>query len=633
MTELPELEPFVDTMRRLIELERRAEIEESTRLLETLSAEELQRRGRCLLHLEMGGLDFGFGGRAQVELRSTKPDAPLPSHRIQTGDVVMIRPAESTSEEGPTGVVSRVRKDHLAVSLDQDLEEEFAGRLRLDKVANDVTYRRLREGLDRLKDERDPPARRLRSVLFGERPVHTPESTPISPVDEKLDASQRAAVELALGSPDFALIHGPPGTGKTTTLAELVHQAVRAGDKVLACAASNVAVDHLAEKLITRGLRVVRLGHPARLLPAILESSLDAQVERSPSQRLLRELRKDLDVTQKRLLRTRNFSERRELKTDLRHIRRGIREVEKGIVRNILVAAEVVLTTNTGAGTPHLQGFDFDRVVIDEAAQAVEVSCWIPLLLGRRAVFAGDHRQLPPTIRSREAAQGGLEVTLFERMAESFPDHCHMLEVQYRMHETIMNWASHALYDGRLVAHDSVKAHRLADLPTVDETEETATPVFFVDTAGFDAPEGTDPENIARFNEGEVKLVGKVLEQLTRAGVAPRNIGVITPYNAQVDRLRRRWNETYPALEIDTVDGFQGREKEAIVLSLVRSNDRGEVGFLAEERRLNVAITRARRHVTIIGDSATISSNPFLGGLVDYLQEHALYRSAWEMDA
>ncbi|MCA8961516.1 MAG: IGHMBP2 family helicase, partial [Planctomycetes bacterium] len=278
-----------------------------------------------------------------------------------------------------------------------------------------------------------------------------------------------------------------------------------------------------------------------------------------------------------------------------------------------------------------LSDFEFDLVVLDEAAQAIEASCWIPLLDGARAVFAGDHRQLPPTIRSREAARQGLDVTLFERLADEFPSHRHMLEIQYRMNQHIMEWSSRALYDDALIAHDSVRDHRLVDLDGVAETEETTTPLLFIDTAGFDAPEETDPENISRWNEGEARLVSTLLARLVGAKVAPRDIGVITPYNAQVDLLRRRLSEPYPGLEIDTVDGFQGREKEAIILSLVRSNDRGEVGFLAEKRLLNVAITRARRHVTVIGDSATISHDAFLAGLVDYLQESALYRSAWEM--
>ncbi len=630
MSRTPDLAAFVRRTLELLDLEREAEIAEATLLQQRLTPEQLQQRGRCILNLEMTDVFFGLGGRAYVEMSPTNA-SQLPSHRMQTGDVVLIRSSSDDENEEPTGVISKVKREAITIALDEDLERELRGKLRLDKVANDVTYKRLRDGLHLLERTEDAPGKMIRAIAFGDRPGHVPEAVDYEPFDKNLDPSQREAVGFALGAKEFSLIHGPPGTGKTTTVAELIHQAVRGRDKVLASAASNIAVDNLAEKLVARGLKVVRLGHPARLLPAVVDSSLDAQVERSDGRRLIRELRKDLDTVQKRLLRTRSYHERKDLKTELRYLRRGIRETENGIVRSIIASAEVVLATNIGAADSKLRDVEFDLVVLDEAAQAIEASCWIPLLRGRRAVFAGDHRQLPPTIRSREAARGGLDVTLFERLADEFPDHCRLLETQYRMHESIMNWSSEAMYNGRLIAHDSVRRHLLSELGGVEETEETTTPVLFIDTAGFDAPEQTDAENISRWNDGEAALVVEHVSRLVTAGVGTKQIGVITPYNAQVNVLRKRLSEAYPGLEVDTVDGFQGREKEAIVLSLVRSNDRGEVGFLAEERRLNVAITRARRHVAVIGDSATISSNAFLASLVEYLQTHGVHKSAWEL--
>lgn len=636
---MPQLDVFIDKMTRLIELERQAEIEETRRLLATLKPAELQRRGRCLLDLRSSGTRFGLGGRIQLDLVPASTPQ-LPAHRIQVGDVVAILNMKSTSkkalDEAPTGVVAKVRRDSVTVALDRDLESDLAGALRLDKVANDVTYRRLRDALTGLAAARLEHAGRLRRVCFDEVPPASLDADPITPFNDQLNASQHEAVAFALDAPDLALIHGPPGTGKTTAVVELIRQAVARGERVLACAASNVAVDHLAEKLTGTEAKIVRVGHPARLLPAVVENSLDALVEKSEGQRLIRQLQQDLDTCLKRMKRTRGYHTRQEYRQEARALRQGIRETEQRIVRDILTQSDVVLATSTGVGSRHFVGLSFDRVVIDEAAQALEVACWIPMLKAPRAVLAGDHLQLPPTIRSVEAERAGLGVTLFGRLAEKYPEVSHLLEIQYRMHETIMTWSSKALYGGRIRAHESVARHRLSDLPGVEANADTNPVALFIDTAGFDATEETDEAKEARWNTGETKLVHHHVDALIRSGVRPRAIAVIAPYSAQVDRLRRRFAAStggidYQGLEVDTVDGFQGREKEAVVISMVRSNDRQEVGFLSERRRMNVAVTRARRQVAVIGDSATVSANPFLASLVEYLTDHGEYRSAWEI--
>lgn len=630
---MSQLADFIDRCGRLLELERQAEIDETHRLLANLSAAELQRRGRCLIDLRLGETRFGLGGRIHIDL--TPASSPhLPAHRIQVGDVVAIQPmrgGKRDASDAPTGVVAKVRRESVVIALDRDLESDLNGALRIDKVANDVTYRRLREALTALGSAKVGVANRLRRVCFGEAEPRVLDADPITPFDPQLNPSQHEAVAFALEAPDVALIHGPPGTGKTTAVVELIRQAVAAGERVLACAASNVAVDHLAEKLCDTEVTIVRVGHPARLNPAVVGNSLDALVERSESQALVRELQNDLDRKLKRMRRAGNYHDRQSLRQEVRYLRQGIREAEQRIVRDILKGADVILATNTGAGARHFDGLEFDRVVIDEAAQSLEAACWIPLLKGPRAVLAGDHLQLPPTIRSIEAERGGLGVTLFGRLAERFPATAHLLDVQYRMNETIMRWSSDALYGGKIHAHESVATHRLPGLPGVAETEDTAPVAIFIDTAGFDASEMTDEAQESRWNDGEGRLVDIHVHRLLDAGVPARDIAVITPYSAQVDRLRRRFADIR-RLEVDTVDGFQGREKEAVVISLVRSNDRREVGFLADRRRMNVAITRARRQVTVIGDSATVSANPFLEKLLAYLTEHGQYRSAWEYE-
>ncbi len=628
---------FVDRHLALLELERQAEVDEARRLRAELPADELERRGLALLRLRCVDESIGLGGRTILELAPTRAEE-LPANRFSSGDIVTLSGSQNApsgrTRDLPTGVVVRLRRDWIRVALDRDLEERLDEPIRLDRVANDVTYRRQREALELLRTPpTGGPARRLREVCFGLREPVFDDPRSVEPFDPTLDASQRAALEFLLTARDVALLHGPPGTGKTTTVVELVRHAVTRGDKVLACAGSNVAVDNLVDKLATCGVSVVRLGHPARLNERVLEHSLDALVERAEGTRIVGDLRREIDNVRRQVSRSRDRHQRREHIGDLRRLRREIREIERWTVGQIVDGAQVVLTTNTGAADSILAEREFDLVVLDEAAQSIEASSWVPLLKAKRAVLAGDHRQLPPTVVSRQAARDGLDETLFDRLASQYSDDAmRMLTVQYRMHERIMNWSSQALYDGRLAAADAVREHRLIDLEHVSTAprDETALPVLMIDTAGCDLEEELEVEGDSRSNEGEAGIVVRHVETLIEAGVRPDEIAVITPYNAQVAKLRLLLERRYDRLEVGSVDGFQGREKEAVIISTVRSNPRGQVGFLADERRMNVAVTRARRHVAIIGDSATIASDPFLAALVEYCEREGEYRSAWE---
>ncbi|MEW6745729.1 MAG: IGHMBP2 family helicase [Planctomycetota bacterium] len=624
---------YVREALRLVALERAAEIEETRSLQATLPARALERRGLCLTRLVPVEEEAGLGGRTLVTLARSR-GGELPAHRISAGDVVSVREAGAAGDRASaavTGVVTRVRREQIVVALDRDDDPLPEGALRLDKVANDTTYERMRRALERLARAEGTPAARLVQVCFGVADPEPVEPRSFVAFDAGLDPSQRAAVAFALGSPLIALIHGPPGTGKTTTAAELIRQEVACGHKVLACAPSNVAVDTLLEKLVPAGLRLVRLGHPARLLPAVVEQSLDVLVQRSEEKKLAVEVRRELDRVRKKLRRWLDGATFRALREDVRRLRRELADLDAAAVRHLLGEAQVVLSTATGALDSVLGEREFDLAVVDEAAQALEPACWIPLLRARRAVLVGDACQLPPTVLSREAEAQGLGTTLFERLHAARGERLsRMLTLQYRMHETIMNWSSREFYDGRLEAHAAVRKHRLSDLTGVATTEETDAPLLFIDTAGCDFEEQRDAEGDSKYNEGEARLVIERIEALRSAGLGADQIAVITPYNAQVDLLRQGLAR-HPGLEIDSVDGFQGREKEAVVISLVRSNPRGEVGFLADHRRLNVAVTRARRHVTLIGDSATIACDPFLARLVDYCQQNGEYRSAWEM--
>jgi ATP-dependent RNA/DNA helicase IGHMBP2 len=630
----------IDRMFRLIDLERRAEIEESASLLGRLSGPQLEARGVSIGRLAVADEDAGLGGRILLGFERTSGE-PLPPSRIGPGDIVRVAAPDPSgggrgkgaAERQPSGVVWRKTARRVTVAFD-DLPEDGVGEgaLRIDRVANDITYRRMREALDRLRGaDRGRPAQ-LREVLLGEREPRFDAVRPLEPLDRGLNTSQVEAVRLALAARDVALIHGPPGTGKTTAVAELVRQAVARRERVLATAPSNVAVDNLAEILARSGARVVRIGHPARLLPAVVDLSLDAQVADHPHTRLAADLRRQAARALKRIGREKDYSARRTLRDELRALRREIASAEEDAVREVLDRADVVLATCTGAADSVLAAREFDLAVVDEAAQALEPAAWIPILRSDRLVLAGDHRQLPPTIISRDAEREGLGVTLFDRlMARGGERWSRLLAIQYRMHRLIMEYPSRELYEGRLEADPSVAGHLLTGLPDVEEAPETLAPLLFIDTSGCGYDEETEAEGESKENAGEAEAAARHAERLVELGVPAGRIGVITPYSAQVRRLRDRLAPLGDDLEVDTVDGFQGREKEAIVISLVRSNPRGEVGFLADVRRINVAVTRARRHLAVFGDGATVARDPFIAGFIAHCEEAGAYRTAWEL--
>ena len=415
-------------------------------------------------------------------------------------------------------------------------------------------------------------------------------------------------------------------------------QAVARGDRVLCCAASNAAVDNLVERLRVHSprLRCVRLGHPARLAPAVLAASLEAAVQSADSTALASDCRKEMKQLSARLLKltSRERQERRETRQQLSRLGREERQRSKAAIQEVLCGAQVAACTLSGALSRSLrlaaQERPFDLLVLDEAAQALEAACWGPLLMARRAVLAGDHLQLPPTVLSDAAQAGGLGTTLFERAHAAHPPLCAMLTQQYRMNSLIADWASRELYEGRLHAPPEVAQRELGQL---DSRLADQPVLLFVDTAGCDCDEAGDGES--RSNEGEARAAMAHVRHLLKMGLAPQQIGLITPYSAQVALLRdlrQQVGAALDGLEVSTVDGFQGREKEAVVISCVRSNSAGEVGFLSDRRRFNVAVTRARRHCCIVGDSETLRKDAFLGRLCDWIEEHGDVRSAAEYD-
>ncbi|NXD70985.1 SMBP2 protein, partial [Eolophus roseicapillus] len=608
---------------------------------ESVSLKELQRRGVCLLKLHAASQRTGLYGRLLVTFQPRKhdPDAELPSNSFGPGDIAGLYDAASQGDALCTGIVTRVTSRAVTVAFEDSqntLSLDHERSYRLLKLANDVTYNRLRKALNALKQYRGGPASDLIDVLFfSAEPRAFSETKPLQLYNNSLDASQREAVSFSLAQRELAIVHGPPGTGKTTTLVEIILQAVQQGLKVLCCAPSNVAVDNLVERLAGHSVRILRLGHPARLLEPIQRHSLDAVLARGDTAQIVADIRKDIDQACAKTKKAQDKGERSHFLSEIKTLRKELKEREETAMATALSHASVVLATNTGASSEGplklLPDNHFDLVVIDECAQALEASCWIPLLKAPKCILAGDHKQLPPTIISHKAAAKGLALSLMERLIGRYGQKVvKMLTVQYRMHEAIMHWASSELYGGRLTAHPTVAQHLLKDLPGVTSTEETTTPLLLIDTAGCGLFELEVEDEQSKGNPGEVQLAGLHIQALVEAGVKAKDIAVVAPYNLQVDMLREHLGHSYPELEIKSVDGFQGREKEAVILSFVRSNRKGEVGFLAEERRLNVAVTRARRHVAIICDSGTAGREPFLQRLLAHVSQHGDVRSAFE---
>ncbi len=597
--------------------------EEKARLADAaarLSLSEREARGLALADVE--ALDEAvLAGRSLVTYG--KPGRPLGASRIGVGSLVRVELRREKRDDAPSGVVARRSRDRVGVVFDEPPPDwATAGRVALELVPSPVTWERLSAGLRRAGS---PEGKRWHAVLAGEGPRFLP--APRGPaLETTLAPEQQAALDLADRALDVALVHGPPGTGKTTVLVEVIRRAVARGEKVLAAAPSNLAADNLLERLVAAGVDGVRVGHPARVVPALLDRTLEARVEGSESARIAAGLVEEALALRREARKRKEkrgpgrFSQSRGAERQARELLAEARALEDRAEREVLDRAPVVVATLTGVDAPVLSGRRFALAVVDEATQAVEPAAILALLRADRAVLAGDHLQLPPTVISSSASEGGLGVSLFERLAEAHGAAAMVtLAEQRRMNEAIMRFPSEALYGGRLRAHPSVAGWRL------DEE-----PFLFVDTAGTGFEEGAPEGSESRHNEGEADLVVREVERVLALGLSPADLAVISPYDAQVQRIRQLLAaRVEEGLEVDTVDGFQGREKEAVVVSLVRSNDDGEVGFLADVRRMNVAITRARKKLVVIGDSATVARHPFYERFVRHAQETGAWASAW----
>lgn len=620
-------------LQRCLDLEADAEAAEVVKQARRATGNAAERGGTCLIGLVIRDETAGFGGRVVVTLGKRDRRLELPWTRLNSGTPVVLIEEQSKAEQGCRGVVTRRDRDTITVAC-SDSPEPVADRptFRLQVSSDEIARQRQRDALRRVATSEQKRLGALRRTLLGEEEPKfqtRKDWQPLTPLDD----SQREAVSHALAAEDVAIIHGPPGTGKTTTVVELIRQAIRRGEKVLACAPSNLAVDNMLERLLAGGEKALRIGHPARVLPELREHTLDEQVETHPDLKLAREWTKQAWALRRQAGKyTRTAPEpgmRRNLREEANQLLDDARQIEARLVEHLLDSANVLCATLTGLDYELLRDRQFDLVVIDEAGQTTEPPCWIPLLRSRRVVLAGDHCQLPPTIMSPDARREGFHVSLMERLVELWGDKiARRLTTQYRMHEQIMQFSSDEFYDSALTAADSVAGHLLADFPGVVASPLTQTPIRFIDTAGSSCDEQAEADGSSRENPGEAEFVNRQLDELLAAGILPEDIAVITPYAAQARRLRDLID--HPAIEIDTVDGFQGREKEAVVISLVRSNNKGELGFLTDTRRMNVALTRARRKLIVFGDSSTLANHEFYLRLLEYFELQDAYGTVWD---
>lgn len=633
----------------LIKLERQADLEQYRQKVLLRSLTQRVKEGVTWYPVRLVRDYIGTGERIILELqRVHQLDQP---HSFQSGKLVSLfcNASGKPEKEHLNAVINYVQDNTLVITLNGDDLPDWIedGQLGVDVMFDEMTYKEMEYALKAVMKAEDNRVAEFREIFLGNiknkiSEKNQPASSSIHYQEsiKLLNESQVKAVDKILKTEDVAFIHGPPGTGKTTTLVQAIVLTNKIEGQVLVCTPSNAAIDLLVEKLTDQGLNVVRIGHPARVTEQTLSKTLDARIATHANYSELRALRKKMEQVRNQATKyKRNFGyqekeQRRLLKEEARTLKSDADMLEFYIINDLLQAADVICSTLVGSSHPVIRGRKFKTVFIDEAAQSLEPACWIPLLKSQRVILAGDHCQLPPTIKSNDAANDGLAVTLFEKGIAKHPEMATMLRVQYRMHEAIMKFSSRYFYEDELVAHVSVKSELL---------RPNQLPVDFIDTAGCGYSEQQDPETLSRFNLEEASLLIQQTEKLVEEiGLEvwleqTISMGIITPYRAQVDHLHKLADAS-PVLEplhklitINTVDAFQGQERDVIAISFVRSNEKAEVGFLGDIRRTNVAMTRARKKLIMVGDSATLGSHPFYVELLEYVQTNGFYRSAFEI--
>lgn len=606
-----------------LKVEYEYEKEQFRRQTEVMGIGRKVKRGMCWHPVRLGRSYYNALNQLVVEVERTE-DREI-EHLFEYG-----RPVCLFSEDGAgklsylnfVATVSYVEEDRMVVVLPgPDALVALQGRERLgvQLYFDETSYRLMFEALQQVMSVRNNRLAELRDLFHGPQSLSWFQFQPVR--FPWLNPSQEAAVNRVLHAKDVAIVHGPPGTGKTTTLVEAIYETLHRENQVLVCAQSNMAVDWISEKLVDRGVSVLRIGNPTRVNDKMLSFTYERRFEAHPDYPQLWSIRK---AVRELYARGRKGAEREAVRQKINSLKDRATELEIRIHAALFGEARVIACTLTGSANRLLAGQKFGTLFIDEAAQALEAACWIAIRKADRVVLAGDHQQLPPTVKSPQALRAGLGRTLMQALVANKPEAVSLLQLQYRMNEEIMHFSSRWFYDGRLQAAPEVKYRGLLDFDT---------PIEWIETDELDSPEEFVGENYGRINKPEAELtVAQLKAYIAKIGrerfLEERiDVGVISPYKAQVQYLRQllRRDEFFKpyrhALTVNTVDGFQGQERDVILISLVRANEEGQIGFLGDLRRMNVAMTRARMKLIILGNAATLTRHTFYRQLYAYVKQ------------
>jgi len=610
--------------RLLLQLEYETEKEAFRKQIETIGLARKVKRGDAWWPVKTGKSYYNSMNQLALEIHRTADDDI--EHNFEYGRPVRFFTSRTDSPIkyfNFTATVSYVDGDRMVVIVPDNnrlLELQNAEGLGVQLFFDETSYRLMFEGLDRVIKARGNRLAELRDLFYSHRPFGHYTFAPMA--FPYLNKTQEEAVNEVLRAKDVAIVHGPPGTGKTTTLVEAINETLMRESQVLVCAQSNMAVDWISEKLVDRGIPVLRIGNPTRVNDKMLSFTYERRFEAHPDYPQLWSIRKALrELRQHRKRGDSSYHQKTE------RLKSRATELEVRINSELFGEARVIACTLTGSAHRLLQGQRYNTLFIDEAAQALEAACWIPMRKVSRVVLAGDHCQLPPTVKSIAALKAGLGKTLMERIVENHPDEVSLLKIQYRMNEQIMRFSSDWFYHGQVESAPSVRHRGILDYDIPIEWRQAS-----IDDEGTPPAEEFVGESFGRINKTEAKLtldtLQRYFEKIGKQRVLDERIdvGVISPYRAQVQYLRQqlRKREFFKPfrhlISVNTVDGFQGQERDIIVISLVRSNDEGQIGFLRDLRRMNVAITRARMKLIIMGNASTMTRHPFYRKLYEYVQ-------------
>ncbi|WP_159467736.1 AAA domain-containing protein [Dyadobacter sp. 3J3] len=630
----------------LLKIEREEDRQSYLKLTESTSVSERRANGLAWYPIAIRGQEMSRGDYVTVEVeRTTHQDI---SHQLRFGMPAVLFSNHEPKKDRVEGTITHQSGNRLKITLRTDELPDWSrdGKLGIDLLFDDNSYDEMQNALKTASavDEKTDEGR-LVKILTGEKePTFKTEIPPY--IFPKLNTSQQFAVNKILVANELAVVHGPPGTGKTTTLVEAIKALIKQDKKqILVVAPSNTAVDLLSEKLSDQGLNVLRVGNPARVSERLMSLTLDSKMSAHPGMKEMKTLKKQANEYKnmahkyKRSFGKAEREQRKALFDEAHRIMKDVGKSEQYIIDDLVAKAQVITATLVGSNHYTVRNLKYNTVVIDEAGQALEPACWVPILKAQKVILAGDHCQLSPTIKSNEAAKKGLATTLLEKCVAMHPESVTLLEEQYRMNEQIMGYSSKVFYDDKLKANISVAHHVLFP---------DAVPLEFIDTAGcgfdekLEGTSSTNPEEAAFVFKHLGQLVAELAAKTGANGALLYSketfpsIAIISPYKQQIYILKDQLLHS-PALQIygdkisvNTIDSFQGQERDVVYISMTRSNPEGEIGFLSDIRRMNVAMTRARKKLVVIGDSATLSSLPFYSDFITYAEKLDAYHSAWE---